>query len=99
VFPHVVMDVSLAVNHVGPRAAAVLAETLELAPFGSVLYASDGFALPELHHLGAVLFRRALTVVLDDWTADDAVGADDALRLARMLAGDNARRVYRMEPR
>jgi predicted TIM-barrel fold metal-dependent hydrolase len=99
VFPHVVMDVSLAVNHVGPRAAAVLAETLELAPFGSVLYASDGFALPELHHLGAVLFRRALTAVLDDWLADGALGADDALRLARMLAGDNARRVYRIEPR
>jgi predicted TIM-barrel fold metal-dependent hydrolase len=96
VFPHVVMDVRLAVNHVGPRAAAVLAETLELAPFGSVLYASDGFALPELHHLGAVQFRRALAAVLDDWLAEDALGADDALRLARMLAGDNARRVYRM---
>ena len=96
VFPHVVMDVSLAVNHVGPRAAAVLAETLELAPFGSVLYGSDGFALPELHHLGAVQFRRALAAVLDDWLAEDALGADDALRLARMLAGDNARRVYRM---
>ena len=60
VFPQVMVDVSLAVNHVGPRAAAVLAETLELAPFGSLLYASDGFALAELHHLGAVLFRRAL---------------------------------------
>ena len=46
VFPHVVMDVSLAVNHLGPRAAAVFAETLELAPFDSLLYASDGFALP-----------------------------------------------------
>jgi uncharacterized protein len=96
VFPQVVMDVSLAVNHVGPRAAAVLAETLELAPFGSLLHASDGFALPELHHLGAVLFRQGLGQVLEDWLAQDALTADDAIRFARMIAGDNARRVYRM---
>ncbi len=96
VFPQVVMDVSLAVNHLGPRAAAVLAETLELAPFGSLLYASDGFALPELHHLGAVLFRQGLGRVLEDWLAQDALSADDASRFARMIAGDNARRVYRL---
>ncbi len=96
VFPQVVMDVSLAVNHVGVRAAAVLAETLELVPFGSLLYASDGFALPELHHLGAVLFRQGLGQVLADWLAQDALSADDASRLARMIAGDNARRVYRL---
>jgi len=84
------------VNPVGVRAAAVLAETLELVPFGSLLYASDGFALPELHHLGAVLFRQGLGQVLADWLAQDALSADDASRLARMIAGDNARRVYRL---
>jgi predicted TIM-barrel fold metal-dependent hydrolase len=98
VFPKVVLDVSLAVNHLGPRAGAVLAETLELAPFGSLLYASDGFALAELHHLGAVLFRRGLGRVLDDWLAQDALSAADASRFARMIAGDNARRVYRLGP-
>jgi predicted TIM-barrel fold metal-dependent hydrolase len=92
------LDVSLAVNHVGPRGAAVLAETLELAPFGSLLYASDGFALPELHHLGAVLFRRALARVLDAWLADDAMNADDARRVARLVTNDNARRTYRLDP-
>jgi uncharacterized protein len=97
VFPQVVLDVSLAVNHVGPRAAAVLAETLELAPFGSLLYASDGFALPELHHLGAGLFRRGLAHVLDDWLAEDALSAADAGRLARMVAADNARRIYHLD--
>ena len=98
VFPQVVVDVSLAVNHVGPRGAAVLAETLELAPFGSLLYASDGFALAELHHLGAVLFRRALARVLDEWVADDALSTEDAGRFARMVAGGNARRIYRLDP-
>lgn len=96
VFPQVVLDVSLAVNHVGAGAAAVLAETLELAPFGSLLYASDGFALAELHHLGAVLFREALGRVLDGWLTRDVLTAADASRYARMIAGENARRVYRL---
>ena len=99
VFPQVLLDVSLAVNHVGPRAAAVLAETLELAPFGSLLYASDGVGLAELHYLGAVLFRQALGRVLEDWRAQDALTAEDASRFAWMIAGgDNARRVYRLDP-
>ncbi|MGZ4468984.1 MAG: amidohydrolase family protein [Nocardioidaceae bacterium] len=98
VFPQVVLDVSLAVNHVGPGAAAVLAETLELAPFGKLLYASDGFALPELHHLGAAVFRDALGRVLAAWLAQDVLAEDDARRFARMIAGDNARRVYRLTP-
>ena len=97
VFPQVMVDVSLAINHVGPRGTAVLAETLELAPFGSLLYASDGFALAELHHLGAVLFRRALARVLHAWVADDAMSATDARRFARLAASDNARRIYHLD--
>jgi predicted TIM-barrel fold metal-dependent hydrolase len=98
VFPKVALDLSLAVNHVGARAAAVVAETLELTPFGSLLYGSDGIGLAELHHLGAVLFRRALGQVLEAWVTDDVLTAVDASRYARMVAGDNARRVYRLAP-
>jgi uncharacterized protein len=98
VFPKVALDLSLAVNHVGARAADVVAETLELAPFGSVLYGSDGIGLAELHHLGAVLFRRALPQVLEEWVTDDVLTAADASRYARMIARDNARRIYALGP-
>lgn len=97
VFPQVVLDVSLAVNHVGPRASVVLAETLELAPFGSLLYASDGFGLAELHHLGAVLFRDALGRLLDEWLADNVLSVADARRIAHLVAAGNAQRVYRLD--
>ncbi len=38
VFPHVYFDVGLAVNHTGLGSAAVVAESLELAPFAKILY-------------------------------------------------------------
>ncbi len=95
VLPHVYLDVGLALNHVGPsRAVAVLAEALEVTPFDKMLYSSDAFGLPELYHLGAMGFRRALAELLDARIAADEWSADDAGRLARMIGVENAARVY-----
>ena len=94
VYAQVVVDVRLALGHVGLRSTTVLAEMLELAPFGSLLYASDGAGLAELHHLGAVLFRDALGRLLDGWVVEDAMSAADAERYAAMIGADNARRIY-----
>ncbi|RZU54421.1 hypothetical protein EV385_6372 [Krasilnikovia cinnamomea] len=96
VFPHVYLDVGLALNHVGARAPAVLAESLELAPFHQVLYSSDAFGLPELHLLGAALFREALAEVLDGWVAAGRWSGADARRVADMVGAGNAARVYRL---
>jgi len=71
-----------------------LAEALELAPFGKLLYSSDAFGLAELYHLGAVQFRRALGGVLDRWVGDGDLAAADAERYATMIGAGNAHRVY-----
>ena len=63
-WPHVHLDIGETIPHVGHRASAVLAETLELAPWHKVLYSSDAFGLAELFHLGARLHRRALATAL-----------------------------------
>ncbi|MFD4180114.1 amidohydrolase family protein [Rhodococcus sp. NPDC058514] len=97
VFDHVFVDVGLAVQNVGSRARRVVAELLELAPFGSVLFSSDGYGLPELFHVSATLFRRALTDFLVAGTADDAWSHRDAERIANLIAADNARRAYRLD--
>jgi uncharacterized protein len=94
VFPHVYCDVGLAVNYVGARAAAVVAESLELTPFHKVLYSSDAYGLAELHHLGAVLFRRAFDEVVGGWVDAGLWSASDAGRVARMVGAGNAERVY-----
>jgi predicted TIM-barrel fold metal-dependent hydrolase len=95
-YPHVYLDVGLAINHVGARAAAVVAESMELAPFGKLLYSSDAFAVPELHYLGALTWRRATARVLGGWVAEGEWGAADAFRVASMIASGNARRVYHL---
>jgi uncharacterized protein len=94
VFPHVYLDVGLTVNYVGARAAAVIAESLELAPFHKVLYSSDAFGLAEFHFLGAALFRRALAEVVGGWVAAGLWSAPDAERVSGMVGAGNAERVY-----
>lgn len=93
-FPHVYLDVGLAVNYTGAASPTVLAESLELAPFGKVLYSSDAWGPSELHLLGAVLWRRGMTEVLSRWVAAGEWSLTDAVRVANLVGRDNAERVY-----
>jgi hypothetical protein len=95
-YPHVYLDVGLALNHVGARASAVVAESLELAPFGKVLFSSDAFGPAELHYLGALQWRRAMAATLGEWVAAGDWSTADAARVAEMIGAGNARRVYRL---
>ena len=93
VFPHIYMDAGLATHNLGHRATALIAECLELVPFGKFLYSSDGFGLPKLHYLGAVLFARAVQFPAG-LPSDGAWTEADAARIARLTGYENALRVY-----
>ncbi|NRQ36363.1 amidohydrolase family protein [Nonomuraea sp. NN258] len=93
-YPNVYLDVGLGVNHTGARSAAVVAESLELAPFAKILFSSDAWGPAELHHLGAVLWRRAMARVLGGFVADGEWSLGQALRVAELIGARNARRVY-----
>ncbi|MEV7908725.1 MULTISPECIES: amidohydrolase family protein [Streptomyces] len=95
--PHVYADLGAVAARTGARAAGVLAEIMELAPFGKLLFSSGARALPELHLVGARQFREALGRVLGDWVADGAWTREDAARVATMIGSGNARRVYGLE--
>jgi predicted TIM-barrel fold metal-dependent hydrolase len=97
VFGHVFVDVGLATHNVGHRSGALLAELLELAPFGKVLFSSDAFGLAELYLLGTVLFRRGLGRYLAEGVTEDAWTASDAARIAAMIGAGNAERAYRLD--
>ena len=99
IFPHVYLDVGEAVHYTGARSRAVLAEALELAPFGKLLFSSDGWGPAELHYLGALLWRRGMSSVLNGFVAAGEWSAADALRVAGLIGSENARRVYRLDDR
>jgi predicted TIM-barrel fold metal-dependent hydrolase len=93
-FPHVYFDVGLGTHYTGVRSDAVVAESLELAPFSKILFSSDAWGPPELHLLGALLWRRGMTRALAAWVAAGEWDRSEALRVARMIGRDNARRLY-----
>jgi uncharacterized protein len=95
-FNNVYFDVGLALNHVGARATAIVAESLELAPFAKQLYSSDAWGPAELHYLGAHLWRHAITEIAGGWVSAGDWSAADAQRVITMIGRDNARRVYQL---
>ena len=94
VFPNVYADLGLATHNTGSRAAAILAEALELVPLRKFLFSSDAFGLPELYYLGALLFRRGLSDFLRARLDAGDISRDDAERVTRLIATENAARVY-----
>jgi len=97
VFPQVYLDVGLTLHQVGPvRARAVLAEALEITPFGKLLYSSDAYGVAEFYALGALAFRRGLGDLLQSRVEAGELSPPDAVRLARWAGAENARRIYRL---
>jgi predicted TIM-barrel fold metal-dependent hydrolase len=96
VFDHVFMDVSLTVHNTGALSRDIIRESLELVPFGKLLFASDAFGLSELYYLGARLFRVGLSGTLGRLVEAGDMTDADAERVATLIGSGNARRAYRL---
>ena len=97
VFEHVFMDLGLATHNTGALSATVLRESLELVPFGKMLFSSDAYGLAELYHLAALLFRRGLSDVIGSLVDDGEMTLADAEHVAQLIGHENARRAYAIE--
>jgi predicted TIM-barrel fold metal-dependent hydrolase len=96
-FHNVYFDVGLGVNQLGVRSVELIAESFELAPFAKQLYSSDAWGPPELHYLGAVLWRRAIASTFGRWVDAGDWSAADAHRVVELVAWRNASRVYGLD--
>ena len=96
VYPHVFLDVGLAANYVGGAATAVVSESMELAPFGKILYSSDAYGPAELVYTGAMQWRHATVAVLDQYLKQHGWPLDECVRIATMIGRTNAESVYRL---
>jgi predicted TIM-barrel fold metal-dependent hydrolase len=99
VYPHVYLDCGLTVTYTAAASAAVLAESLELAPFHKNLFSTDCYGLAELCLLGALYFRRGLGAALAGRVRAGEWSTGDAARIAGLIGGGNARRIYRLARR
>lgn len=95
-FNNVYLDGGLSVNYLGARAPSFIARLLEMAPFGKILYSSDGFGPAELHFLGATLWRNGIHRVLRGFVDRDEWSEADAIRVVDLIARENAARIYRL---
>ena len=94
IYPNVFFDVGVAVNYVGAQSGQLVAESLEVGPFGKQLFSTDAWGPAELHHLGAVLWRRAFSAVAGGWIQSGDWSLTGALRVASLIARQNAGRIY-----
>ena len=94
VFPNVYFDVGVILHYTGPSAWRILGEALEIAPFTKQLYSSDAFGVAEFYYLGALLFRTGFRRQMDQWISDGICNVREAERIAGLIAGENARRIY-----
>jgi predicted TIM-barrel fold metal-dependent hydrolase len=93
-YPNVYFDVGSALHYHGPSSGRLLAEAMEVAPFSKLLFSSDAFGVAEQYYLGAMLHRRALGQVLNEWIAADHCDAATADRIAEGIGRGNALRIY-----
>ncbi len=99
VFPQVYLDLSLTIPLLGAVGArAAISEALGLCPVTKILAASDGHSYPEMHWRGAALWRELLAAVLAAELRADRMTAAEAEATARGILGENAIRLYRLDP-
>lgn len=94
VFQNVYYDVGVILNYAAPMSVDILGEAMEMGKYSKLLYSSDAFGLAELYYLGALMFRRALRKTLDRWLAEDFCSLADADEIIRLVARENAGRIY-----
>ncbi|WP_353826609.1 amidohydrolase [Agromyces sp. SYSU T0242] len=94
VFPHVVLDVGLAVGFLGANADTVVREAFDLAPFSRVLFSTDAWGVPERVLLGARLWRDAAARVLAGYVDEHGWPEAEAVRVAEGVAWRNAEALY-----
>ena len=98
-FNNVYLDGGLSVNYLGAGSPAFIARLLEMAPFGKIVYSSDGFGPAELHFLGAALWRKGIHRVLRGFVDAGDWSEADAIRVVDLIAHHNATRLYAFDAR
>ena len=93
-YGNVYFDLSMTVPLLSHTAARAIEDALSMAPASKLLYGSDAPGMPDYLWFGAVVWRRALGRLLEEWMERDGLPEDAAERMARRILYENARGLY-----
>ena len=94
IYTNVFVDLSLAIPFALSESHLLLTQLLGLAPTSKLLFASDGFSVPELFWLGAIVGRAGLGQVLDELVFEGVLTESEAYVVAEQLLFRNAESLY-----
>jgi hypothetical protein len=94
IYANVYTDLSLAIPFAVSETDMLLTQLLGLAPTSKLLYASDGFSVPELFWLGAKVARAGLERVLGLQVDNGVLSVNDAYATAEQILFCNSERLY-----
>lgn len=94
IYANVYTDLSLAIPFAVSETDTLLTQLLGLAPTSKLLYASDGFSVPELFWLGAKVARAGLERVLGLQVDRGVLSVDEAYTTAEQILFRNSERLY-----
>ena len=94
IYANVYTDLSLAIPFAVSETDLLLTQLLGLAPTSKLLYASDGFSVPELFWLGAKAARTGLERVLGLQVDNGVLNVDEAYTTAEQILFRNSERLY-----
>jgi len=94
IYANVYTDLSLAIPFAVSETDELLTQLLGLAPTSKLLYASDGFSVPELFWLGAKVVRAGLERVLGLQVDRGVLRVAEAYKTAEQILFRNSERLY-----
>jgi hypothetical protein len=94
IYANVYTDLSLAIPFAVSETDMLLTQLLGLAPTSKLLYASDGFSVPELFWLGAKAARAGLERVLGLQVNNGVLSVGEAYTTAEQIFFRNSERLY-----
>ena len=95
-FPNVYLDASIVFFTHVPAAARRIEEMLEMAPYGKMLYSSDGLIIPEMFWIASKIAKQSISLAGSDLVEKGVLSEKDALDFAHSFLHGNAERLYQL---
>lgn len=96
VLPNVFLDFSLTIPFLNPTSHERVREMLEIAPSSKVMYASDGFSIPEIFWFSAKVGKRVLEKCFASFAEEKLYDENEINQKATQILSENAIQLYRV---